>query len=59
MKRTRRVEPFIQVFPIGDIARLIPLFVGFVIWSRMRSLGKILSIHTFGRSAMIESPFLI
>ncbi|MCP9438573.1 MAG: hypothetical protein NNA20_01475 [Nitrospira sp.] len=58
MKRTRSVEPFTYVFPIGDMARLMPVFVGFVICSRIKSLGKTLSKHTFGRSAIVISPFL-
>jgi hypothetical protein len=58
MKRTLSVEPFIQVFPIGAIARLTPFRTGFVICNRIKSRGKILSMHTLGRSAMVTSPSL-
>jgi len=40
------------------MARLMPFRDGFVICNRIKSLGKILSMHTFGRSAIIDAPFL-
>ena len=55
-KRTRRVDPFIQVFPIGAMARSPPR-VRMVRCGRMNSAGNTRSIQTFGLSAMICFSF--
>jgi hypothetical protein len=42
------------------MARLIPFRTGFVICNRIKSRGKILSMHTLGRSAIVTLlPFNI
>src|SRR6185503_6527369 len=57
MKRTRKVEPFIQAFPMGAMARVRP-FARMVCCGRSTWLGKVRSIQIFGLSDIIKPPHL-